>query len=128
VLRRCSQGMSVPDAGIAAGVSLRTDWAWLVAAGGVKPKFPAEGPRRCRRLNLQQREEIALGGRQGVGALDRRPLGRTVSTISWEITNNSVNHGYRSPYRFGARRRGPEQRSRYEASAAPAKASTTNAV
>jgi transposase, IS30 family len=116
---RVGQGMLVPDAGIAAGVSVRTGWAWFADAGGVKPNFPVGGPRHRPRLNLEEREEIALGvaAKESVRSIARR-LGRAVSTISREIKNNSVNRGYRSPYRFGALRRGPEQRPRYKATTA----------
>jgi IS30 family transposase len=117
--------MSPQDAGVAVGVSAGTGWRWFADAGGVKPRFPVEGPRRRPRLTLDEREEISLGvaAKESVRDIARR-LGRSPSTISREIKNNSKpsRNLYRPQYRFGASwRGGPERRPRYKPSAAQAR-------
>jgi IS30 family transposase len=117
--------MSPHDAGVAVGVSAGTGWRWFADAGGVKPRFPVEGPRRQPRLTLDEREEISLGvaATESVRDIASR-LGRAPSTISREIKrNSSAGRGlYRPQYRFGASwRGGPERRPRYKPSAAQAR-------
>ena len=118
-------GLSPGDAGLAAGVSSGTGWNWFADAGGVKPRFPVEGPRRRPRLNLEEREEISLGvaAQESVREIARR-LGRAPSTIAREIRNNSsARRGrYRPQYRFGAQwQGGPQRRPRYTPTAAQAR-------
>ena len=114
--------MPVTDACAVVGVSPGCGHLWFADAGGVKPRFPVEGPRRRPRLSLDEREEISLGvaSKESVRAIARR-LGRAPSTISREIRNNSKpSHNlYRPQYRFGAPwRGGPERRPAYKPSAA----------
>jgi len=118
-------GLSPGEAGLAVGVSSTTGWNWFADAGGVKPRFPVDGPRRRPRLNLEEREEISLGvaAQESVRAIARR-LGRSPSTIAREIRNNSsAGRGrYRPQYRFGAQRHGgPQRRPRYTPTAAQAR-------
>jgi IS30 family transposase len=115
--------MSAHDAGVAVGVSTMTGWRWFADAGGVKPKFPVEGPRRRPRLSLEEREDIALGvaAKESLRCIARR-LGRPVSTISREVDRNGYSQGrYRSRYRFGAGRHvGRPPNPQYKATAAQA--------
>ena len=109
---------------MAVGVSSGTGRNWFAHVGGVKPRFPVEGPRRRPRLNFEEREEISLGvaAQESVRDIARR-LGRAPSTISREIKNNScAGRGrYRPQYRFGAHwRGGPLRRPRYTPTAAHA--------
>jgi transposase, IS30 family len=117
--------MSVADASACVGVSTGCGHRWFADAGGVKPRFPADGPRRRPRLSLDEREEISLGvaAKDSVRNIARR-LGRAPSTISREIKHNSsAGRGlYRPQYRFGASwRGGPERKPRYKPSAAQAR-------
>lgn len=118
-------GLTPEDAGLAVGVSSGTGRNWFAHVGGVKPRFPVEGPRRRPRLNFEEREEISLGvaAQESVRDIARR-LGRAPSTISREIKNNSsAGRGrYRAQYRFGAHwRGGPLRRPRYTPTAAHAR-------
>ena len=54
-------GMSPADAGMAVGVSLHTGRKWFAHAGGVRPKFPDDGPRKRPRLTQEERIEIDAG-------------------------------------------------------------------
>ena len=110
---------------MAVGVSSGTGRNWFAHAGGVKPRFPVEGPRRRPRLNLEEREEISLGvaAQESVRDIACR-LGRAPSTISREIKNNSsAGRGlYRPQYQFGAQwHGGPQRRPRYTPTAAQAR-------
>jgi IS30 family transposase len=60
-------GMGVGEAGVAVGVSLHTGRKWFADAGGVRPKFPDEGPRERPRLTFEERVEIQVGVRQDAG-------------------------------------------------------------
>ena len=98
---------------------------WFADAGGVKPYFPDEGPRRRPRLSFEEREEIALGvaAQESVRRIANR-LKRAPSTIWREIKNNSSNgrNHYRPQYRFGVHwRGGPQRRPQYKATAAQAR-------
>ena len=119
------QGVMPGDAGVAVGVSEHCGRRWFADAGGVKPRFADEQPRRRPRLSFEEREEIALGVavQESVRSIADR-LGRAASTISREIKNNSSNgrNHYRSRFRFGAPwRGGPQRRPQYKASAAQAR-------
>lgn len=119
------RGMPVADASGLVGVSSGCGHRWFADAGGVKPRFPVEGPRRRPRLTLDEREEISLGvaAKESVRDIASR-LGRAPSTISREIKRNSGSGRglYRPQYRFGASwRGGPERRPRYKPSAAQAR-------
>jgi len=117
-------GMSPRQAGVAVGVSEQTGWLWFAAVGGVKPQFPAAGPRRRPPLSFEEREEIALAVAAGesLNSIAAR-LERSTSTISREIKKNGYCRGsYRSHYQFGARWRGGwEPTPRYKATAAQSK-------
>jgi IS30 family transposase len=119
------EGMSVPDAAVAVGVSLRTGWRWFADAGGVRPKFPVEGPRNRPRLTEEERNEIQDGvaRAESIQKMASR-LGRAPSTIMREIERNGWCRGrYRARYRFGAKWRGGwDPKPRYRASAAHARA------
>jgi IS30 family transposase len=119
------RGIPVSDASACVGVSSGCGHRWFADAGGVKPRFLSEGPRRRPRLNLDEREEISLGvaAKESVREIARR-LGRAPSTISREIKRNSkAGRGhYRPQYRFGASwRGGPERKPVYKPSAAQAR-------
>ena len=99
------EGMSASDAGVAVGVSMRAGWRWFADAGGVRPTFPVEGPRRRPRLTLDERNEIqdGMARRESLREMARR-LGRAPSTIMREIERNGLCRGrYRSRYRFGVK-------------------------
>jgi len=115
------EGMSASDAGVAVGVSMRAAWRWFADAGGVRPRFPVEGPRRRPRLTLDERNEIqdGMARKESIREMARR-LGRAPSTILREIERNGLCRGrYRSRYRFGVKWHGGwETAPRYRASTA----------
>jgi transposase, IS30 family len=119
------EGMSVSDAAVAAGVSIRTGWGWFADAGGVRPKFPNDMPRKRPRLTLAERDEIhdGVAREESIREMARR-LGREPSTIMREIERNALCRGrYRARHRFGAKWRGGwDPKPRYRASTAQAKA------
>jgi transposase, IS30 family len=117
--------MSPAEAGLAVGVSVRTGRAWFADAGGVRPKFPDEKPRKRPRLTLEERADIAVGVwmQESIRSIARR-LGRAPSTIMREIERNAFCYGrYRERYRFGAPKKGGrDARPRYNAVGAQARA------
>jgi transposase, IS30 family len=118
-------GMSPADAGAAVGVSVHSGRRWFADAGGVRPKFPDDGPRKRPRLTLGERVIIDVGVKMGTSIrkiadeLDRAP-----STIMREIERNAFCYGrYRERYRFGAPRKGGrDAKPRYNAAGAQARA------
>ena len=118
-------GMSAAEAGLAVGVSVRTGRMWFAQAGGVKPKFSDEEPRKRPRLTLEERAAIAVGVwmQESIRSIARR-LGRAPSTIMREIERNAFCYGrYRERYRFGAPKKGGrDAQPRYNAVGAQARA------
>jgi len=89
------RGEFVTDAAAEAGTYRKKVARWLVAEGGVRPRRGRHLQGRC--LSFAEREEIALG--RAAGESIRRiaaKLGRSPSTISWELTRNAVPGGYRA--------------------------------
>jgi transposase, IS30 family len=88
-------GLSVPEAGAAAGAGHSAALGWFARAGGVKGNGP--GPACGRYLSLAEREEIAAGAAAGEGprAIAAR-LGRAPSTVSREMRRNASSRGYRA--------------------------------
>ena len=83
-------GMSPADAGVAVGVSLHTGRKWFAHAGGVRPKFPDDGPRKRPRLTQEERIEIDAGVKAEKSIRDIADrLGRHPSTIMREIDRNA---------------------------------------
>ena len=117
--------MSAADAGLAVGVSVHTGRAWFADAGGVRPKFPDEGPRRRPRLTQEERVDIEVGvkAQESIQSIARR-LGRHPSTIMREIERNAFCYGrYRERHRFGAAKKGGRgAKPRYSATGAQARA------
>lgn len=117
-------GMSASEAGLAVGVSVHTGRAWFADAGGVRPKFPVEGPRKRPRLNLAERDEIQNGvaRQESIQSIAQR-LRRAPSTIMREIERNAFCYGrYRERYRFGAPKKGGrDAKPRYSAAGAQAR-------
>ncbi|EFG79716.1 integrase core domain protein [Mycobacterium parascrofulaceum ATCC BAA-614] len=118
-------GMSAAEAGLAVGVSVHTGRAWFADAGGVRPKFPAGGPRKRPRLTQQERVDIEVGVKmqESIQSIARR-LDRCPSTIMREIERNAFCYGrYRQRYRFGAPKKGGrDAKPRYSAVGAQARA------
>ena len=75
---------------MAVGVSMATGWKWFAHAGGVRPKFPGEGPRKRPRMTLDERvgSRLVSETQESIASIARR-LGRAPSTIMREI-NESV--------------------------------------
>ena len=97
-------GMAPAEAGLAVGVSLHTGRKWFAEAGGVRPKFPDEGPRERPRLTQDERIKIEVGVKtqESIRSIADR-LGRAPSTIMREIDRNAFSYGrYRARHRFGA--------------------------
>jgi transposase, IS30 family len=117
--------MSAAEAGLAVGVSVHTGRAWFADAGGMRPKFCDESPRRCPRLSFEERAAIAVGVwmQESIRSMARR-LGRAPSTIMREIERNAFCYGrYRERYRFGATKKGGrDAQPRYNAAGAQARA------
>jgi transposase, IS30 family len=117
--------MSAADAGLAVGVSVHTGRAWFADAGGVRPKFPDEGPRKRPRLTQDERVEIEVGVKtqESIQSMACR-LDRHPSTIMREIERNAFCYGrYRERYRFGAPKKGGrDAKPRYSATGAQARA------
>jgi transposase, IS30 family len=118
-------GMSAAEAGLAVGVSVHTGRAWFADAGGVRPKFPDEGPRKRPRLTQDERVEIEVGvkAQESIRSIAGR-LGRVPSTILREIERNAFCYGrYRERHRFGAPKKGGrDAKPRYSATGAQARA------
>jgi transposase, IS30 family len=118
-------GMSAAEAGLAVGVSVHTGRAWFADAGGVRPKFPDEGPRKRPRLTQDERVEIEVGVKtqESIRSIAGR-LGRAPSTILREIERNAFCYGrYRQRHRFGAPKKGGrDAKPRYSATGAQARA------
>ena len=117
--------MSAAEAGLAVGVSVHTGRAWFADAGGVRPKFPDEGPRKRPRLTQDERVEIEVGvkAQESIRSIAGR-LGRVPSTILREIERNAFCYGrYRERHRFGAPKKGGrDAKPRYSATGAQARA------
>jgi transposase, IS30 family len=58
-------GMSASEAGAAVGVSMHTGRKWFADAGGVRPRFPDDRPRKRPRLTLDERVAIEVGVKTG---------------------------------------------------------------
>jgi IS30 family transposase len=119
------EGMSTSEAAVAAGVSVHTGWRWFADAGGVRPKFPDDSPRKRPRLTLAERDEIHDGVARGESIREvAGRLGREPSTIMREIERNAFCHGrYRARHRFGAKWSGGwDPKPKYRASTAQARA------
>ena len=118
------EGMAPGEAGVAVGVSVHTGKRWFADAGGVKPKFPDEGPRKCPRLTLDERNEIqdGLAREESIRDIADR-LGRHPTTVMREIERNGLCRGrYRARYRFGAEwHGGHDPKPKYRASTAQAR-------
>ncbi|GFG54675.1 hypothetical protein MAGR_61160 [Mycolicibacterium agri] len=101
---RVRDGMSAGEAGLAVGVSVHSGRRWFADAGGVRPKFLDEGPRKRPRLTLGERVVIDVGVRMGRSIRKiAEELGRAPSTVMREIERNAFCYGrYRQRYRFGA--------------------------
>ena len=96
--------MTASEAGAAVGVSIHTGRKWFADAGGMRPKFPDDGPRRRARLTFNERVEIEVGikTQESIRSIADR-LGRAPSTIMREINRNAFSYGrYRAGHRFGA--------------------------
>ncbi|GFG50295.1 hypothetical protein MAGR_17360 [Mycolicibacterium agri] len=105
---RVRDGMSAGEAGLAVGVSVHSGRRWFADAGGVRPKFLDEGPRKRPRLTLGERVVIDVGVRMGRSIRKiAEELGRAPSTVMREIERNAFCYGrYRQRYRFGAPKKG----------------------
>lgn len=118
-------GMSATEAGLAVGVSVHTGRRWFADAGGVRPKFPDEGPRKRPRLTQVERVEIEVGVKvqESIRSIADR-IGRAPSTIQREIERNAFCYGrYRARHRFGADWHGGwDPTPRYSATGAQARA------
>jgi IS30 family transposase len=100
-------GLTVEEAGRAAGVSHECARQWFVKAGGVTSNGP--GPVSGRYLSMAEREEIAVGRAAGQGvAVIAAALGRPRCTIYRELARGTGTGGYRATI---AQRRA-EQRAR----------------
>lgn len=117
-------GMTASQAGVAVGVSIHTGRKWFADAGGMRPRFPDDGPRRRARLTFNERVEIQVGVKtqESIRSMADR-LGRAPSTIMREINRNAFSYGrYRARHRFGANWHGGwETKPRYRATGAQAR-------
>jgi IS30 family transposase len=117
--------MSAAEAGVAVGVSVHSGRKWFADAGGVRPKFPVDGPHKRLRLTLGERVVIDVGVQLGKSIRKiADELGRAPSTIMREIERNAFCYGrYRERYRFGAPKKGGrDAKPRYRAAGAQARA------
>jgi transposase, IS30 family len=121
---RIGDGMGPGEAGAAVGVSVYAGRKWFAHAGGVRPKFPGEGPRERPRMTLGERVEIEVGVKtqESIRSIARR-LGRHPSTIMREINGKAFSYGrYRARDRFGASKiGGRDAKPRYSATGAQAR-------
>ncbi|WP_220100352.1 helix-turn-helix domain-containing protein [Mycolicibacterium agri] len=118
---RVRDGMSAGEAGLAVGVSVHSGRRWFADAGGVRPKFLDEGPRKRPRLTLGERVVIDVGVRMGRSIRKIAEEGAP-STVMREIERNAFCYGrYRQRYRFGAPKKGGrDAKPRYRAAGAGA--------
>jgi IS30 family transposase len=92
--RAIASGLSFERAASASGVSYSTGRGWFQDAGGVIPRhlFSAPSPRY---LDAFERQTIQLEHSRGTSLREiGRMLNRPASTISRELTRNSVRGGY----------------------------------
>ncbi len=90
-----SSGATLKEAAAAAGVSRTTGHYWLAQSGGVRPR--RRKPRPALRLSLDEREVISRGlAQRRTMTSIAAELGRSVSTVSREISRNSGVNGYRA--------------------------------
>ncbi len=126
--RHVRAGLTVGEAGVAAGVSATCGRRWFGEAGGVKPRYcvpKTSGPRP--RLSREERIEIQAGvhADESLRSIGRR-LHRHPSTIKREIDNNCElrnrytgrKSGYRRKHAFAARQSGNTATVHYRAMAA----------
>ena len=96
------RGEFLTEAAAVAGTYRHRGLAWLRQAGGVRPRRGCD--LQGRYLSFAEREEIALG--RAAGESMRRiaaRLGRSPSTISWELARNADRVGrYRASSAHGA--------------------------
>jgi transposase, IS30 family len=117
-------GMSASEAGAAVGVSMHTGRKWFADAGGVRPRFPDDRPRKRPRLTLDERVAIEVGVKTGKSIRSiADDVGRHPSTVMREIERNAFCYGrYRERYRFGAPKKGGrDAKPRYNATGAQAR-------
>jgi IS30 family transposase len=88
-------GLTVVQAGAAAGVSGTKAYEWFGQAGGVAGNGPRAGSGRY--LSVAEREEIAVGVAAGerLGVIAAR-LGRHPATVGREVRRNGVRGRYRA--------------------------------
>ena len=90
-----SSGATLKEAAAAAGVSRTTGHYWLTQSGGVRPR--RRMPRPALRLSLQEREVISRGlAQRRTMTSIAAELGRSVSSVSRQITRSSGVDGYRA--------------------------------
>jgi transposase, IS30 family len=90
-----ASGATLRQAAAAAGVSRTAGHYWLAQSGGVRPR--AKRPRPALRLSLEERETISRGlAQHKTLTAIASELGRSVSTVSREVTRNSGPNGYRA--------------------------------
>ena len=114
-------GLLVDDAAVTAGVSRPAAWRQFSAWGGVIPqRVEPVGRARGGRLDVGEREEIALLRAQGYGPSEiGRRIGRDKATISRELARNTSGDGR---YRASVAQQRAEARAREAGRAAsPAK-------
>jgi transposase, IS30 family len=86
-------GLSVEEAAVKAGVSVKTGYRWFKQCGGVNPT-PTKAAPAGRYLSFEEREEIMAlhAARHGVRSI-ARSVGRDPSTIGRELKRGSNFHG-----------------------------------
>jgi IS30 family transposase len=90
-----ASGATLKQAAAAAGVSRTTSKNWVKQSGGVRPR--SVRPRPALRLSVEERETISLGlARKMTLTAIATELGRSVSTVSREVSRNSGLNGYRA--------------------------------
>jgi len=96
--RLIALGVFPGPAGIAAGASDHTGWAWYRQAGGMTPLDLREPSGRY--LSFAEREEIAILHAQQVSSRQiAKAIGRAPSTVSQEIRRNGPAGPRQVPYR-----------------------------
>ena len=119
--QRVAEGLSVIDAGSAAGVSRPTAQRLFARSGGVMPTLrgPRRDPGEGGRLTLAEREEIACARAAGTGVREiARMLGRDPSTVSRELRRNA---GYRGVYRASTAQQRADENARKGGRSRPAR-------
>jgi Helix-turn-helix domain len=117
-------GMAAAESGVVVGVSVCTGRKWFADAGGVRPKFPDDRPRKWGRLTFEERVKIEVGVRLEKPIREiARWVDRHPTTIMREIERNAFCYGrYRERYRFGAPKKGGrDAKPRYRATGAQAR-------